>query len=109
MTAKIKELQEMAKSLHEHGGITDTTMERINNRVAAREFRERIEQAHAMSGAEIQNMRSRYKISQSSLAYALNMSVESVSKWERNEKKPSGAALRLLNIINEKGLDIFAN
>ncbi|WP_145505922.1 helix-turn-helix domain-containing protein [Yersinia alsatica] len=109
MNANLKELQDMAKGLHEHGGITDATMERINTRVAARAFRERIEKAHAMSGAEIKNMRSRYKMSQSSLAYALNMSVESISKWERNENKPSGAALRLLNLIDEKGPDIFAS
>lgn len=108
MAANLKELQEMAKGLHEHGGITDITMERINTRVAAREFRERIEKARAMSGTDIQNMRLRYKMSQSSLAHALNMSVESVSKWERNEKIPSGAALRLLNLIDAKGPDIFA-
>lgn len=108
MAANIKELQEMAKGLHEHGGISDTTMNRINTRVAAREFRERIEEAHVMNGADIQNLRARYKMSQSSLAYALNMSVVSVSKWERGEKKPSGAALRLLNLLDKNGLDIFA-
>ncbi len=108
MAANIKELQEMAKGLHAHGGISDVAMERINTRVAAREFRERIEEAHAMNGADIQNLRARYKMSQSSLAYALNMSVVSVSKWERGEKIPSGAALRLLNLLDKNGLDIFA-
>lgn len=107
MAANIKELQELAKGLHEHGGITDTTMERINARTASRELREQIEKTHTMSGSDIQNLRARHKISQSSLAWVLNMSVESVSKWERNEKKPSGAALRLLNLIDEKGLGIF--
>lgn len=107
MPANIKELQAMAKGLHEHGGIEDATMARINARVAAKELRERVEKAHPMDGADIQIMRSRYKMSQSSLAYVLNMSVESVSKWERNEKKPSGAALRLLNLLDQKGPDIF--
>lgn len=109
MTAHLKELQEMAQGLHDHGGVTDETMERINTRVAAREFRERIQKARVMSGTDIQNMRSRYKMSQSSLAHALNMSVESVSKWERNENVPTGAALRLLNLIDAKGPDIFVN
>lgn len=108
MTANIKELQEMAKGLHEHGGISDAAMDRINTRAAAREFRERIEEAHVMNGTDIQNMRARYKMSQSSLAYALNMSVVSVSKWERGEKTPSGAALRLLNLLDKNGLEIFA-
>jgi putative transcriptional regulator len=31
-----------------------------------------------------------------------------VSEWERGKKKPSGAALRLLMLIDKKGLDIFA-
>jgi putative transcriptional regulator len=41
---------------------------------------------------------------QAVLATALNMSSESVQKWEQGKTKPHGAALRLLNIIKKKGI-----
>ncbi|MDC9615957.1 helix-turn-helix domain-containing protein [Xenorhabdus khoisanae] len=41
------------------------------------------------------------------LALALGMSKESVSKWEREEKKPSGPALRMLRILEQRGPEIL--
>lgn len=41
-----------------------------------------------------------------SLALILNMTKESVSKWERNEIKPNGATLRRVNLIVKKSLII---
>ncbi|MFT4929641.1 MAG: putative transcriptional regulator, partial [Phenylobacterium sp.] len=40
------------------------------------------------------------------LAKYLNMSPVSIQKWERGESKPTGAALKLLNIINSQGLSV---
>jgi putative transcriptional regulator len=34
--------------------------------------------------------------------------VSTVQKWENGEKKPSGAALRLLSVIDRKGLEVLA-
>jgi putative transcriptional regulator len=34
----------------------------------------------------------------------LNTSVSTVQKWEIGEKTPSGPALKLLNIVERKGL-----
>jgi putative transcriptional regulator len=34
----------------------------------------------------------------------LNTSVSTVQKWEIGEKKPSGPALKLLDIVDRKGL-----
>ena len=34
----------------------------------------------------------------------LNTSVSTVQKWEIGEKKPSGPALRLLDIVDRKGV-----
>ncbi len=36
----------------------------------------------------------------------MNMSPVSIQKWERGESKPTGAALKLLNIINNHGFSI---
>ena len=41
------------------------------------------------------------------LARTTGMSVESVSKWERGESKPNQAVLRIINMISDKGPEIF--
>ncbi|KHN92163.1 transcriptional regulator, XRE family [Pectobacterium actinidiae] len=49
-------------------------------------------------------IREREKISQSQLAGIINMSANSVQKWERGVSAPTGAALRILEVIERKGL-----
>jgi putative transcriptional regulator len=38
----------------------------------------------------------------------LNISISTVQKWEIGEKNPSGIALKLLNIVERKGLEVLA-
>ena len=52
----------------------------------------------------IAKLRRKLKLSQAALARFINTSVYSVQKWEQGAKKPSGPALKLLHIIEEKGL-----
>ena len=52
----------------------------------------------------ITRLRRRLKVSQAVLARFINTSVYTVQKWEQGRKKPSGPALKLLHIIDEKGL-----
>ncbi len=52
----------------------------------------------------IARLRRRLKLSQAALARFINTSVYTVQKWEQGAKKPSGPALKLLHIIDEKGL-----
>jgi putative transcriptional regulator len=47
------------------------------------------------------------EISQAVFAAYLNTSVSTVQKWEIGEKKPSGIALKLLNIVERNGLDVL--
>ncbi|MCD6045688.1 MAG: hypothetical protein K0R48_851 [Gammaproteobacteria bacterium] len=35
----------------------------------------------------------------------MNVSVAAIQQWERGERKPSDAALKLLNFVKEKGLE----
>ncbi len=58
----------------------------------------------AYSPMEIKELRLRTGASQAVFAAYLNTSVSTVRKWEIGDKKPRGAALRLLNIIDRKGL-----
>jgi putative transcriptional regulator len=38
----------------------------------------------------------------------LNVSKESISQWERGEKHPAGASLKLLSLVEKKGLASIA-
>ncbi|MBF0558744.1 MAG: DNA-binding transcriptional regulator [Nitrospirae bacterium] len=57
---------------------------------------------------QIAQVRKRTGVSQAVFAQYLNVSVVAVSKWEQGEKKPSGAALKLLTIVQKKGLEAVA-
>lgn len=54
---------------------------------------------------DIRALRERLNISQSVLASVINASSNSIQKWERGTKKPSGTALKLLNLLDRKGLE----
>jgi putative transcriptional regulator len=58
-----------------------------------------------LSGAQIRVMRARAKMSQAVFARHLNLTVGYVSQLERGAKRPTGAALALLNVIKRKGID----
>jgi len=57
------------------------------------------------SSASIRALRERYRISQAVLASILNTSVSTVQQWEIGEKHPSGPSLKLLNLLDRKGLE----
>jgi putative transcriptional regulator len=57
------------------------------------------------SSDKIKDLRDRYRISQAVLASVLNTSLSTVRKWEVGDKHPSGPSLKLLNILDRKGLE----
>jgi putative transcriptional regulator len=57
------------------------------------------------SSETIRALRERYKISQAVLAAILNTSLSTVRQWEIGEKHPSGPSLKLLNLLDRKGLE----
>jgi putative transcriptional regulator len=57
----------------------------------------------AMSPAEVAGVRAQSGISQAVLAAFLNVAVGTVSQWERGERLPTGAALKLLHIVKRVG------
>jgi len=59
------------------------------------------------SGAKIRALRSRTKLSQAVFALVLNTSLSTVRQWEIGEKKPSGPSLKLLNLLDKKGLEVL--
>jgi putative transcriptional regulator len=60
------------------------------------------------SPKDIRTLREREGASQPVFARYLNVTKSLVSQWERGEKKPRGASLKLLTLIEKKGLDAVA-
>jgi putative transcriptional regulator len=61
-----------------------------------------------LSAQEIRALREREGASQAVFARYLNVTTGVVSQWERGEKYPQGAALKLLALIARHGLDAVA-
>ncbi|MCW9718606.1 helix-turn-helix domain-containing protein [Avibacterium sp. 21-599] len=57
---------------------------------------------------EIKAIREKEQVSQTVFAHYLNVSKNMISEWERGVKKPSGAALKLLNLVQRRGIEILA-
>lgn len=66
-----------------------------------------IPEAKAFSPKQIRQIRDREKVSQGVFATILNVSPSTIQKWEQGKVKPQNAALRLLNIIDAKGIDVL--
>lgn len=59
----------------------------------------------SLTGAQIRRIRMRNKASQAVFAAYLNTSPSTVQKWEQGQKKPNGPSLKLLNLVEQKGLE----
>ena len=93
-------IHETMEALYEIGAIDKQTM---------REFDEAcLTPVQPLEPEEIKLIRLREHISQPVFARYLNVSKNLVSDWERGVKKPGGPALRLLTVIQKKGLQAIA-
>ena len=54
---------------------------------------------------KIRALRDHLQLSQAVLAAVLNTSLSTVRKWEVGDKHPSGPSLKLLNLLDRKGLE----
>ena len=87
----------MARGLYELGAVDRKTMREMDSL--------KVESPPVYSAYEIKRLRLREKASQAVFAAYLNTSVSTVQKWEIGDKKPSGPSLKLLNLIERKGLE----
>ncbi len=58
-----------------------------------------------LSPEQIRAIRERENASQAVFARYLNVTAGLVSQWERGEKRPRGASLKLLTLVEKNGLD----
>ena len=93
-------VHETAEDLHEAGLMDKFTM---------REFDELcLTPIRHFVPEEIRQIRERENVSQSVFAIYLNVSKGIISKWECGEKRPSGASLKLLALVEKNGLSAIA-
>ena len=90
-------VHETATDLHEAGVMSDTTMREFDALC--------LPPVKAYTAGEIKRLRTRLRVSQPVFAAYLNVTKSTVSQWEQGEKKPRGASLKLLEIVDRKGLD----
>jgi putative transcriptional regulator len=93
-------IHETMEAVHELGLIDKQTMRSFDAAC--------LTPVQALAPEEIKQIRLREHISQPVFARYLNVSKNLVSDWERGIKKPGGPALRLLTVIQKKGLEAIA-
>jgi putative transcriptional regulator len=57
---------------------------------------------------QIKKIREASHVSQAVFARLLNTSLSTVQKWEIGQKKPTGTALKLLHMVQKRGLEVVA-
>ena len=62
-------------------------------------------QVKELSPTAIKRLREKANLSQAVFAAVLNTSVSTVQKWEIGDKRPSGPSLKLLNLIERRGVE----
>jgi putative transcriptional regulator len=93
-------LHELMQDLHDGGVIDKKTMRRFDEAC--------LTPIRPLKPKEIKAIRELERVSQSVFANYLNVTASLVSKWERGEKKPSGPSLKLLSLVEKKGLAVVA-
>ncbi len=93
----LKAVHETAKGLHK-AGVMDTMTLRDFDALC-------LPPVKTYTPAQIKRIRLRNRASQAVFAAYLNTSPSTVQKWEQGQKKPNGPSLRLLNLVDKKGLE----
>ncbi|MBK1617587.1 transcriptional regulator [Lamprobacter modestohalophilus] len=93
-------IHETMEALQEVGAIDKQTMREFDDAC--------LTPVEPLSPEAIRVLREREHLSQPVFARYLNVSKNLVSDWERGVKRPGGPALRLLTVIEKKGIQSIA-
>lgn len=93
----LKEVQESATGLLNAGLISKREMAKFDALCALK--------VTPLTPRKIKLLRKKSNMSQAVFAALLNTSVSTVQKWELGDKHPSGPSLKLLSLIERKGLE----
>lgn len=99
-SAILEAVHETATGLHKAG---------VMDQVTLREFdRLCLPPVEPLAPTQIKKIRESSKVSQAVFAALLNTSLSTVQKWEIGQKRPTGTALKLLHLVQKRGLDVVA-
>jgi putative transcriptional regulator len=93
-------IHETASDLHDAGVVDKRTLRGFDELC--------LTSVRPMSAADIRALRARERVSQAVFARYLNVTAGLISQWERGEKRPAGASLKLLNLVDRRGLAAIA-
>ena|SRR5665647_697370 len=100
MTRLISEALDTMRDLQQCSAVSKQTL---------RDFEAQAVPPPTYTAQTIRRLREQLHLSQGVFAAYLNASVSTIQKWENGEKKPSGAALRLLSVIERRGLEVLVS
>jgi putative transcriptional regulator len=106
MTKKLKYKSEISEAIH--SSVSGMYRAGAIDKATMREFDESCLALAPMEPKRIKRIRVSQKVSQPVFARYLNTSESTVEKWESGAKKPSGMALKLLDIVEKHGLKMLA-
>jgi putative transcriptional regulator len=107
MAQKLKYKSDIAEAIH--SSVSGMYRAGTLDKATMREFDESCLAAPApMPPRRIKRIRESQKVSQPVFARYFNTSESTVQKWESGAKKPSGMALKLLDIVEKHGLKVLA-
>lgn len=96
----LKAAQEKDKGLHKAS---------VSDQVTLREFDPAcLSPVEPLAPAQIKHIRESSRVSQAVFARLLNTSLSTVQKWEIGQKRPAGTALKLLHLVQKRGLEVVA-
>jgi len=90
-------VHDTAKGLHKAGVLDQVTL---------REFDQLcLPPIEPLGPEQIKQIREATRVSQAVFAAILNTSISTVQKWEIGQKRPTGTALKLLHLVQKRGLE----
>jgi putative transcriptional regulator len=92
----LAEVHQAARDLHDAGAIDALTMRRFDALC--------LPPVRRYTAADIRRIRKRANVSQAVFAAVLNVGKATVAAWEQGGKEPSSPALKLLDLVERKGL-----
>jgi putative transcriptional regulator len=93
-------IHETAEELHAAGVMDKQTMRRFDEAC--------LTPVRPLTPEEIRTLREREGASQAVFARYLNVTTGLISQWERGEKHPQGASLKLLSLVAKHGFGTVA-
>jgi putative transcriptional regulator len=104
MTTSTEAERRLLESMHD--GARDRHLAGFIDKRRMRKFEAlRLAPIPAYGKDRIKELRERHRISQAVLAAVLNASLSTVRQWEIGDKQPSGPSLKLLNLLDRRGME----